>query len=923
MPLIPGEMLAHYRIEHQIGQGGMGAVFLAEDTKLDRKVALKVLPPGMSSDPDRLARFQREARAVAALNHPHIVTLFAVEEDGGTHFLTMELVEGESLDRRLPPGGLPLAQVFDVGIALADALAAAHDKGIIHRDLKPANVMFTQDGRVKVLDFGLAKLTAESGPSGAAGEGGAADPTSAPTAMSGRERSLTEAGAVMGTVPYMSPEQLHAKEVDHRTDVFSLGVILYEMTTGQRPFSGKSAADTMSSILRDTPPPLHVRDASLPRHLGRIVTHCLEKDPEQRYQSAKDIRNELRALRREVESDVSGVSPASGAVPGSAVPAPRAGAPRWLWPVAGVAAMALIAAAVVVMRPWGEGGGPAATVIESAPDPAAPAVADARKRIAVLPLENLGPAEDAYFAAGVTDEITSRLAGVGDLVVISRASASQYDRSGKTMEQIGRDLGVDYVLEGTVRWQKVAGGESRVRVTPQLIDVSRDAQLWSDRYDQAMEDIFQVQSEIAANVVEQLGLTLDGTALETVEARPTENMEAYQTYLEAKDLIENGDGGGEFIEGMRLLERAVELDPEFAGAWAYLSVGHSAFHHFRVDLTEENLTRAREEADRALRIAPDLADARKALGTYYYWGRRDYDRALQEFYKVHAWEDDADVLQFVAAILRRQGRYDDAVVNMEKAKLLDPQNPARAGELVLMYSLVGRWEDSEREVNRAIAMRPDEPGMYMAKANFLKNKGDPQAVRSALERVRSEGRSDWMEMMIQVDLAEGRYEEALERIRAADFDALQSQSIYHPREYLEALAYLLSGQTDRSRSGFEAARQKLEEKIEEDPKDPRYHAFLGLTYAFLGRGEEAVREATLATDLHPVTRDHLEGSYWLALLAQVHAWAGDPDAALDVLEPLVGYAPVYGTSRGTLSTDPMWTPLRGNPRFEALKKKAL
>src|SRR5262245_43123291 len=281
----------------------MGAVFLAEDTSLSRRIALKVLPPEMASNAERLERFRREAKAVAALNHPHIVTIHSVEHEGGTHFLTMELVEGDSLDRSIPPTGLPLARVFDIGIALADALAAAHEKGIIHRDVKPANVMVLKDGRVKVLDFGLAKLAQEDAGGGpGAGGPGVSD---AATGLAARDNSLTTPGLVVGTVPYMSPEQVNGQTVDERSDIFSLGVVLYEMATGRRPFAGNTSAQTISSILRDAPRPVTEARQDAPRHLGRIIDHCLQKDAEARFQTAKDVRNELRALRKEVESGAS------------------------------------------------------------------------------------------------------------------------------------------------------------------------------------------------------------------------------------------------------------------------------------------------------------------------------------------------------------------------------------------------------------------------------------------------------------------------------------------------------------------------------------------------------------------------------------------------------------------------------------------
>jgi serine/threonine protein kinase len=280
------ERLAHYRLMEPLGAGGMGEVYLAEDTKLGRMVAVKILPPTLASDPERLHRFEQEARALAALNHPNIVTIYSVEEAAGIHFLAIELVEGTTLAKKIPDGGLPLGPFLDLAIPLADSLAVAHQSGIIHRDLKPGNVMVSEDGRVKVLDFGLAKLRRDQAFAG--------DDSEMSTDL------LTGEGRVVGTVAYMSPEQLKSERLDPRTDIFSLGVLLYEMTTGDRPFRGDTSAEIMSSILRDTPPPLREIRRELPDHLGRILRRCLEKEPERRYQSALDLRNELEDLRNEL-----------------------------------------------------------------------------------------------------------------------------------------------------------------------------------------------------------------------------------------------------------------------------------------------------------------------------------------------------------------------------------------------------------------------------------------------------------------------------------------------------------------------------------------------------------------------------------------------------------------------------------------------
>src|SRR5262245_4628797 len=396
----------------------MGAVYLAEDTKLHRQVALKTLPPEMAASPDRLERFQREARAVAALNHPHIVTIYSVDEESGSHYLTMELVEGESLDHGIPPGGLPLAKLFDVGIAMADALAAAHEKGIIHRDLKPANVMITKDGRVKVLDFGLAKLAHWTGP-------GAVTPESDLSEMATRDRSLTNTGVVTGTVPYMSPEQIQGKSVDTRTDIFSLGVVLYELTTGQRPFEGGSPAETMSAILRDAPHPVMEARSNLPRHLARIIDHCLQKDPQDRYQTARDVFNELRALRKETDSTEAAPStrPSSPTTASGAKPTAHRSHRAW-W--IGLSAGALLIVTAVLW--FGRGG------LRPQQDAVAPRIGSLAQEsvtavttsasIAVLPFVNMSPDKNQeYFSDGLSEELINVLTRIPELKVPGRTSS--------------------------------------------------------------------------------------------------------------------------------------------------------------------------------------------------------------------------------------------------------------------------------------------------------------------------------------------------------------------------------------------------------------------------------------------------------------------------------------------------------------------
>jgi len=625
-----GQRLGSFKILAEIGRGGMGVVYEAEDVRLQRRVALKVLPPEIASNPASLDRFEREARAVAALNHPNIVTVHSVEEADGIRFLTMELVRGRILSELIGAQGMRLAELLAVAEPLADALSAAHAAGIIHRDLKPANVMVDADGRVKVLDFGLAKWqTQDVGPG---------DATITADAL------VTGEGQVLGTVPYMSPEQLEGKPVDHRSDIFSLGVVLYEMVTGLRPFSGESAAATMSAILRDEPQPLSGVRRNLPRQLGRIVGRCLQKLPDDRYQTARGLRNDLRELAREVELD----SSATRSVATSAA-APRR---RLLGRLAAAVALTAGIVTVAVLLPRGDQG-------EETAAAAIVATAEARRMIVVLPFENLGASGDEYFAAGLTEEITSRLATVPGLGVISRTSAMQYKGDRPPLREIGQQLGVDYVLEGTVRWERRSDGTSRVRVTPQLIRVADDTHLWADRYDRELEEIFAVQGDIAAEVARELNITLLEPQREALQTRPTENMEAYQAYLRGVELwTRPGYDVARFRLAQEMFERAVELDPRFVEALTELSNVHAMLYQGG-SAGPEALVTSRQAIEQAEAVAPDHPRVHLAKGYHYYLGYFDYERALAEFARVEAaLPDDPAVHEAIGFIRRRQGRRD-------------------------------------------------------------------------------------------------------------------------------------------------------------------------------------------------------------------------------------------------------------------------
>lgn len=477
-----GCTLGHYRITAAIGAGGMGEVYRATDTKLGRDVAIKMLPAAVAQDPERLARFEREARSLASLNHPNIVTIYSVEEDGGSRFLAMELVEGETLDTLLAPGGLPLSRFFEIGVPLADALSAAHERGIVHRDLKPGNVMVTHEGRVKVLDFGLAKLeAADSNP----------NLTSTPTES---RANLTSEGQVFGTVAYMSPEQTRGGKVDARSDVFSLGVVLYQMVTGERPFQGASAVDMISSILRDTPPSVTDRRGDLPPHLARILRRCLEKDPRDRYQTSRDVHNELRDLRNETSSASAAPSPRPEVVVGGkAVPSARE---SWKRRALGIAIAAVLLGTVLYVA---RRSGIAARAPKAGGEP------NAIRSIAVLPLDNYsGDSSQDYFAEGMTDELTAALATISQLRVISRGSAMQFKgRNRPPTPEIAQKLNVDAIVEGSV----LRSGD-KVRITAQLIDARADRHLWAKSFERNSRDVLALQDELASAIAREIHVKL-------------------------------------------------------------------------------------------------------------------------------------------------------------------------------------------------------------------------------------------------------------------------------------------------------------------------------------------------------------------------------------------------------------------------------
>jgi len=870
-----GTTLGHYRIVEKIGEGGMGEVYRAHDERLDRDVAIKVLHEAVAQDAERLARFESEAKAVAHLDHPNILAIHDFRTEDGVAYAVMELLEGEALRELISKDGITTGKAVEYAQSIADGLAAAHDKGIIHRDLKPENVFLTTDGRIKILDFGLAKLKLPD-----------ADlTTETPTATLD-----TDPGGLIGTVPYMAPEQVQGQPADHRSDIFALGVVLYEMLTGHRPFGGSTTVETAAAILKEDPEPISVTAPAVSPVLGSVVSKCLEKRPEDRFSSAHDLSLTLGAIDTTASQDRSVILK------------------RWPHMLAVVIAAAI--ALLFVFPPEGLFERLAEQPAEVAPP-----------RIVVLPFENLGPPEDEYFADGLTSEIINRLAVVSGLEVISRTSAMRYKDTESTISQIGEELEVDYALEGEVRWEREPEGHGRVRITSQLIRVATDSHLWSERYDRVLEDIFTVQADIAEQVIAELQATLKPEQ-RAIETRPTDNMEAYQAYLLGVQYWWSSADERHQRLTVEMLERAVRLDPEFAVAHAMLSEAHSRMYHHRYDFTPKRLELARASAERAMDLQPGLPEGHRALGSYYYYGFREYGRALEQFaIASETLTNDADLWMRIMGVCRRQGRWDEALEALEKWRRGDPQGYIAAVEAAITYSIMREFEKAEQETQRAISIAPDRAEAYWeaGASNYVRWDGSTERARGLLASAPSLDSPEIEYTSLLLDLYDRKPELLLVRLEDISVDVFDLQLWYAPRDLLECMCLSEMGERQRALTACSSAIEFMEGEIQTRPHDYRVYSALGYAFALLGRSGEAVRSGQRAVELMGTSKDALDGPYQGIELAKIYARVGEADRALDLIEELLSIP--SDLSVGLLRLDPAWDPLRDHPRFQALLEK--
>ena len=876
-----------YVLERELGRGGMATVFLARNAKHDRPVALKVLHPELAASlgPDR---FLREIKLAARLQHPHILTVLDSGEAGGRLWFTMPFVEGESLrDRLRRERQLPVDDAFRIAREASQALQYAHDHGVVHRDIKPENLMLTRDGNTLVADFGIARAL------GAAGED-----------------RLTETGLAIGTPAYMSPEQAAGdRGLDARTDIYSLAAVLYEMLAGEPPFTGATTQAMLVRRLTEPPPSVRSTRPNVPESVDQAIRKSLAPVAADRFGTMAQLGQVLQGGSAAIPTgERTAVVPASGS-PSTATPAPSAAAALPAAPRrrrVPVAAAAMLIGLLI-------GGGALFAWRRSHPESAE---AGGEKRIAVLPFQNLGDSADAYFADGITDAVRGKLTALPGMRVTASNSSTQYRNTTKTPQEIGRELGVDYLLVGKVRWAKSPDGTSRVQVSPELIEVASADAKWQQPFDASLTDVFKVQADVAGQVAQALDVAIGSRQQEVLADRPTGNLAAYDAFLKGKAARALGGNPVTLRQAVQYQEQAVALDSGFVAAWAGLSEASSLLYVNGAP-SPALADRARSAADRAIALNPRRPEGYHALGTYYRLVAATPARAVEQYgIGLKLAPDDADLLRGLANAEQGLGKWDQALEHLRRSRSLDPRAANTAAALAGLLLWRRQYDEALATSDAAVALAPGSLSTIETRAMVHLARGDLEGARAVLAQPPAgtdlPGFVAYMANFWDLFwVLDDEQRALLKRLRPSAFDN-------DAGAWGVTLAGLYSIEGDRRRAAAygDSARVAIEQQLTATPEDPQRNVFVGLALAYAGHKEEAIRAGLHGVSLLPISSDALSGPYFQHQLARIYLVVGEPEKALDVLEPLLKIP--YYLSPGWLKIDPMFDPLRSNPRFRKL-----
>jgi TolB-like protein/tRNA A-37 threonylcarbamoyl transferase component Bud32/Flp pilus assembly protein TadD len=865
--------IGNYQILEEIGRGGMGVIYRARQRHSRRIVALKRILSYHADSQETLARFRREAQAAASLDHPNILPIYEVSEcDDGLPFFSMKFAGGGSLLDAAPALRSEPRRAVALVAKVVRAVQYAHAQGILHRDLKPGNILL--DGRAEPLvsDFGLAKWLDTSS-------------------------HLTRTLTIFGTPGYIAPEQVNgsAGKLGPASDVYSLGAILFDLLTGRPPFLGEHALKVIQQASEKPAPKLRTLMPGLDRDLETICAKCLEREPGARYRSAGALADDLERWLEGRHIVARPVSPPARA---------------WRWArrnplVAGMAALLLVLGSAVSVMIWNG---------EMAAPPAA-------SGIAVLPFESLSPdKENVFFAEGVYDGVSTKLAKVANLKVISHNSVAKY-RGARNTQEIGRALNVAYVLEGSVR--REAG---RIHLNAQLINTRTDAHVWAQEYDRDLSDVFTLQSEIAQKITDQLGAEISSTEKASIQEPPTTDLVAYDAYLRGKDLI-NGIAFSmrakeDLFKAVQLLNEAVARDPLFFLAYGELAGAHDRMYFLGFDHTDARLKLSEAAIDTVRRLRPQAGETHLALAQHLYWAYRDYDRAKAELGLARrTLPNESRIPLLTGYIHRRQGDWDKSVEEMKQALQLDPRDFSILQQISLTYEGMRRYKDMAAILDSALTIAPKDILSRVRRAWVdLEQRADAGPLRTAIGAILAENPEAapvFVDRWLALALRQRDPAEAERALLAMPTDGCYDENIPFPNSWCRGLVARLRGDQTAAHTAFIDARTELEQTLRDQPDYAQALCALGVVDAALGNKEDAIREGERAAQLMPVTKSSLEGAKLMQYLAIIYAWTGEKDRAIARLAETVKL-PVVELSYGYLHLNPLWDPLRGDPRFEAI-----